>query len=268
MIEETDRAQLQYITVKIETPENSGTAFYYVHKESDAEEYLFLVTNKHLVNVEDDLKLNIKIQESNGKISFHPFIIKKPNEAFFFHVDSNIDLAIVPVNNIMNLLINELGKMPFLKWLSVDEIPSNEEVLGYSPVEDVVMVGYPVGMSDEVNMLPIIRKGVTASHYKFDFNGKKEGIVDIACFPGSSGSPILIYNEAGYTHNGKFNLAPRIKFLGVLHVGPQCIISDENNFSQMLNLGHFVKATEVNDLVKQYCKYIKNMAKIIGSISK
>jgi len=39
---------------------------------------------------------------------------------------------------------------------------------------------------------PVFRSGVLASHYKFDWNGRPEFVIDAACVPGSSGSPVLL----------------------------------------------------------------------------
>lgn len=52
------------------------------------------------------------------------------------------------------------------------------------------MVGYPDGIWDEFNNQPIVRRGITATHPKNDFNGKGEFLIDAVCFPGSSGSPV------------------------------------------------------------------------------
>lgn len=40
-------------------------------------------------------------------------------------------------------------------------------------MEDVIMVGYPVGLWDSVNNRPIFRRGITATDPKVDFEGKK-----------------------------------------------------------------------------------------------
>lgn len=65
-------------------------------------------------------------------------------------------------------------------------------------LEELVMVGYPIGLSDTRNNYPIFRKGYTSAHPAVDFNDDGIGLVDMACFPGSSGSPIFILNEGGY----------------------------------------------------------------------
>ena len=65
-------------------------------------------------------------------------------------------------------------------------------------IEDIIFIGYPNGIWDSVNNMPILRKGSTATHPCLNYNGKKEFMIDAACFPGSSGSPVLIFNENGY----------------------------------------------------------------------
>jgi len=85
------------------------------------------------------------------------------------------------------------------------------------------MVGYPNGIWDNINNKPILRKGITATHPNFDYCGKKEIMIDAACFPGSSGSPVFIFNEGGYRDKSgnMFMGASRIILLGVLYAGPQ-----------------------------------------------
>ena len=39
-----------------------------------------------------------------------------------------------------------------------------------SALEELVMVGYPIGLWDKNNNFPIFRKGYTASHPAIDFN--------------------------------------------------------------------------------------------------
>ncbi len=129
-----------------------------------------------------------------------------------------------------------------------------------SAIEDVIMVGYPTGLWDQNNNFPLFRKGITSSHPAIDFNNKSIGVVDMACFPGSSGSPIFILNENGYTDkNGNTYLGvKRLIFLGILSSGPTINTKGElivENIptqqkisaftSIMINLGYYIKATEI-----------------------
>ena len=84
----------------------------------------------------------------------------------------------------------------------------------------------------------------------------------MACFPGSSGSPIYILNENGYSDKqGNTYLGDkRVIFLGVLFAGPTTNINGEivvmdiptkqQAFSRtktMINLGYYIKAHELNE---------------------
>lgn len=133
---------------------------------------------------------------------------------------------------------------------------------------------YPIGLSDVRNNYPIFRRGYTAAHPAVDFNKDGIGLVDMACFPGSSGSPIYILNEMGYRDKrGNFYLGrPRIILLGVLFAGPQynargdivvetiptAIQKVETNTKIMTNLGYYIKATEINEFQKTIENIIAN----------
>ena len=136
-----------------------------------------------------------------------------------------------------------------------------------SALEELVMVGYPIGMWDKRNNLPIFRKGYTSAHPAIDFNEKGIGLVDMACFPGSSGSPIFILNEGGYKDKkGNLNWGMgRIIFLGVLFAGPQydaqgdIVVKNiptvqqkiETHTAIMTNLGFYIKSEELIEF-KEY----------------
>lgn len=91
------------------------------------------------------------------------------------------------------------------------------------------MIGYPNGIWDFKNNMPIVRRGITATNPKLDYNGLPIFIIDCACFPGSSGSPVLIFNQGSYTDaRGNINLGTgRVILLGVLFAGPQHIAEGE-----------------------------------------
>lgn len=100
-------------------------------------------------------------------------------------------------------------------------IPSTEDLADLGAIEDVIMVGYPIGLWDSINNQPIIRRGSTATHPAMDYEGRREFLIDAACFPGSSGSPVFLYNMGVYTtRDGGTVVGSRVKLLGVLYAGP------------------------------------------------
>lgn len=84
------------------------------------------------------------------------------------------------------------------------------------------MIGYPNGIWDAVNNAPILRRGVTATYPRLDYNGKSEFMIDAACFPGYSGSPVFLFKIGAYQiKSGATAIGTRLKLLGILYAGPQ-----------------------------------------------
>jgi hypothetical protein len=118
-------------------------------------------------------------------------------------------------------LAEEQGKNFFFITLDKSLLPKNEDYDSMYGMDDITMIGYPNGIWDEANNFPVFRKGVTATNPKYDWNNKKEFLIDCACFPGSSGSTVLLVNMGGYFTRSGLNLATRVKLLGILYAGPQ-----------------------------------------------
>src|SRR5690606_27633581 len=78
---------------------------------------------------------------------------------------------------------------------SEDIVGSSSDSIGFNLSSPVTMVGYPTGLWDDVNNYPLLRKGSVATHPHIDFKGKKEFLIDIPLYPGSSGSPVLYSRE-------------------------------------------------------------------------
>ena len=123
------------------------------------------------------------------------------------------------------------------------------------------MIGYPNAMWDKENNKPIMRKGITATKYMFDYNGKKEFLIDIASFEGSSGSPIIAYEEVRLKGpKEKEILIPELYLLGVLYAGAmykttgEIFVTDiptsQREISETyipMNLGIGIKSEKVSD---------------------
>ena len=178
---------------------------------------------------------------------------------WIFH--SKKDLCFCFVNPVFEFVKKQTGKDVF--YIAIDEtiLPSQKMLEELSALEELVMVGYPIGLWDKNNNFPIFRKGYTASHPAIDFNESGIGLVDMACFPGSSGSPIYILNEGGYKDKvGNLNWGQsRIIFIGTLFSGPiydatgKLVVTDiptsnqvvESHTGIMVNLGYYIKSSEI-----------------------
>lgn len=224
--------KLLYSTVRIETTDKDGrigwgTGFFMNIKHSaDGRTHVpILVTNKHVIAGAKSGKFFLTQQDAHGipldKLHFEVNFEADFESQWKFHPDSDVDLCALPVAWIIRNA-EALNKKLFYIPLDISLIPTSKQVEEMFALEEIVMIGYPNAIWDIVNNKPILRRGTTATHPKFDYQGKKEIMIDAACFPGSSGSPVLIFNEGAYKDkNGNLYSGNRIYLLGVLYSGPQ-----------------------------------------------
>jgi hypothetical protein len=112
--------------------------------------------------------------------------------SWIMHPDKAVDLCCTLFEPIRQFA-KEQGINLFFTTCTDELVYTEEELLDMQTVNDVLMIGYPDGLYDEKHSLPVIRKGITATHPAIDFDGKSLGIIDIGCYYGSSGSPLFIY---------------------------------------------------------------------------
>src|SRR5690606_22543078 len=103
-----------------------------------------------------------------------------------FHDSVEVDLCALPIASILTQLEKNNQKIFYIPLVK-ELIPTKEIIEDTTAIEEILMVGYPNGIWDTHNNKPIFRRGITATHPKFDYCGKKEIMIDAACFPGSSG---------------------------------------------------------------------------------
>jgi hypothetical protein len=193
-----------------------------------------------------------------------PVVLGKLQGFIRNHPSPEVDLCALPLGSIINHCKTS-GIRIFYRSIPEELMPTSEQLNELTALEDILMIGYPNGIWDTVNNMPILRKGVTATHPCLDYNGKKEIMIDAACFPGSSGSPVLIYNPSGYlTKSGKSMLgSQRTILIGILYGGPQHTATGQIVIAPSLqqpisvskipnNLGAVIKAERILELRSQF----------------
>lgn len=264
--------QLCFSTTRIETKDAdgnsySGTGFYFSYKLDDRRIMPFIVTNKHVVRGMTTGMFQLTKADTNGNpIHKEHFQIQidQFEQGWLFHPDNNVDLCVFPLAQI-TILAQLQGISLFYRTLDESLIPNLETIKTLDAVEDIIMIGYPNGLWDSVNNMPLIRKGITSTDIKLDYEGRKEFLIDAACFPGSSGSPVLICDVGGYRDKqGNLNWGcSRVLLLGVLYAGPQLTVTGDikvvtiPNVQQKAlavshipnNLGYIIKSERIMDFV-------------------
>lgn len=218
--------QLLFSTVRIEATtsdgkESIGTAFFFDFFLPGKQEVVtMLVTNKHVV--ENTITGKFLFHEATDASGDTPSGITAAvtiedgfADAWIPHPATDVDLCFMPVFGISKAMADN-GRQLFYRSLRADDVPSASALEELRGIEDVTMIGYPCGLWDDVHNMPIARRGITASHPALRFRGQPIGVADIAAFPGSSGSPVVILNEGAYTSQTGLVLGHRILLLGVM----------------------------------------------------
>jgi len=228
--------QLAFNTVRIacinkQRQPSIGTGFFFTFRVTDSKHIPVIVTNRHVI--EGSIEGRFRLPEANmdGSPKIGAFInIIRPDFEFNWipHPDPEVDLCVMPIASLLRIT-EEQGNAFFYKTLEREFVASHETMCKLSVTDEIVMIGYPIGICDSLNNMPIFRKGIIATSPELDYEGRKEFMIDAACFPGSSGSPVLLLNRGDFTtKDGKTVWGQvLIKLLGILYAGPQLTVQGE-----------------------------------------
>jgi hypothetical protein len=268
--------QLFFTTVRIDTVtanggQGSGTGFFFVHKLASVD-YLFVVTNKHVVNDMREGRFSFLKQKDGLPTLGDGFTLnigpQDWSNMWFGHPDQNVDIAICPLVPLLNFVKQEHGTDLFFRAVETSMIPTEEQARELDAVEPVTFVGYPNGVWDSKNLLPVARRGTTASPIEVDFEGSPRFLVDASVFGGSSGSPVFILNQGSFaTKDGGFVVGSRFHFVGVIaavffrthlnQIIPVPIPTQVQPMAQqqeMIDLGIVFKARTVVETIEAFLK--------------
>ncbi|WP_367349677.1 trypsin-like peptidase domain-containing protein [Sphingobium yanoikuyae] len=236
----------------------TGTGFFFKFNLLSGEVCYYLFTNKHVISGADSIQININMSDDDMQFLEGGHLLTIPLDgSVLYHPDQDVDLCAIPRGNIFDQVVD--GKRFFFRCLSEDNVPSDNDLHNLDTVEGVWMVGCPNGIYDSLNNVPIVRSGITATSPRLLYRGKQEFMVDMACFPGSSGSPIFLapsyirYNRQ--TENFDFGVSANVFLLGILYAGPlvtnngEVILSSNPRVevSSMMHLGYAIRSSRILD---------------------
>ena len=258
--------QLAFTTVRIQCETSSGsistgTGWFFSFKFGDGKQVPIIITNHHVI--EGSSKGIFQLTRANpdgtpqiGK--FENIVIDNFEKNWFHHPKKEVDLCFMPIAPLFHEA-NKQGISFFYRHIDENLLPSEQLLSDLTALEEILMIGYPVGLWDSVNNMPIFRKGITATHPNLNYEGREEFLIDAACYPGSSGLPVFLYNMGNYaSRDGGTVIGTRIALLGILYAGPQFSVEGEIKVlpipTQMkpvpisripINLGIVIKAKQI-----------------------
>ena len=232
---------LAYVTLRLEcTGANqsvsTGTGFVFNFGGKTGR---VIVTNKHVLHNMDFLTFSFtKSSTKNEPVpgEFTKVAVPGLRSKWIGHPDVSVDLAVILMDKIEMYSIGpeiSQNRSPQLFVSSLDKslIRPRSQLSSLKLIEEIIMVGYPIGLWDQKNNFPLVRRGITATHPGVDFDGAHEFLIDCAVYPGSSGSPVFRYTpEFPMKSGGGISIQggeARVELLGILFAGYEQKINGE-----------------------------------------
>jgi len=189
----------------------SATGFFFRH-----ENHKYLVTNRHVVVDESENYfphfLEIKTHNSKSDFSSNSIISVqlycKDKPAWYSHpnyADNQVDVVLIPLDT--TTMDNDnlcFFNQSIINFITTSNFPIGIKISSFA---NIIIAGYPLGFHDEINNLPVYRKGMIASSYPVHFNQLPYFLIDAYLHKGTSGSPVfnspdnILKNEKGSFHS-------------------------------------------------------------------
>jgi hypothetical protein len=240
-----------------------GSGFIFGFPAGPGRERLVIVTNRHVVKNFDECRFRFTGMNPDGTANYrlhHEYQLTNLARSVIEHPDPAVDLAVIPIGSIISGF-RSIGRDPFYASLDPSIIPSDDEIKALVPLQPIVTVGYPAGLIDDVNNLPIFHRGAAATAPYIDFRGKTEFLIDIAAWPGSSGSPVFLYDGGMIFDPRKKVVQPgeRLALLGVIYADFEMNTSGNIEMNDLptatsgprnpVNIGVCVKSRRILDFI-------------------
>lgn len=260
--------KLMYSTVRLSIGASTATGFYY--ELNTPNKTVIVISNRHFAEQVDglsklDFAKNKIIQRTQFHIHLNDGSSKVITDDIEWFLHPSEDLAFFVLSDVLNKHPIPISQSYFVLRVTPNMIPTQSQLDNLTALENVVMVGYPNGLYDTTNNFPLFRTGKTATHPAIDYDGKKKALLDIACLPGSSGSPVFILDEGWIRHkDGGMSAGSRILFLGIENSMPtrysksvyvktplpngkvQYTLTDDYLVESDMKLGYYIKSSQLS----------------------
>lgn len=227
MVQMSNVELFAYSSLKIEATNDdgswrsTGTGFIFSIPANSDSHHPLLITSKHVIENATSVTFSFHLKQPDSDL---PLIgvyttakITNIRDMIVQHPDQSIDLAAIQLGYIMRAL-EDNGVRLFYAKLDEHLLPSECEWNELSPIENIYVVGYPDAIWDSVNNMPIIRRGITATHPNIPYDGRDEFLIDCAIYQGSSGSPVILHDSGVIVDKyGKVSFGTRTRLLGIVY---------------------------------------------------
>lgn len=190
----------------------------------------WLITNRHVLlpqspageSIPTSLTFHLR-KVMGGSIVWEPITLDQSSIIARARLHANPEIDVCAIH-VLDLITEKLKSgEEYLNWYGV----SNDNLAGQNKINphvtsDAVVVGYPRGTYDQVNVFPIVKSGIIASRWGANFEGKPYFLIDAKLFPGSSGSIVISKPTDVVVENGQVfhSKEKQFAFLGIFSGEP------------------------------------------------
>jgi V8-like Glu-specific endopeptidase len=202
-----------HATVRIENEwGRGGTGFLIIRKMNDKQGKVFLITNKHVLHLDPQmrrdasfLKMFVNVREKDGAVHgtvFQFSLSEEGHRLWREHPTPDVDVLAIDVTALINSHPGLENKGADYSFFALPEVLKREEI---TEGEEVLVIGYPLGLYHSRTHSPLVRQGIIATKIGERINirirqpsGESRRVeipgflIDAAIVPGSSGSPVVL----------------------------------------------------------------------------
>ena len=264
-----------HATVRIENEwGRGGTGFLLIRKMNDRQGKVFLVTNKHVLHLDPQLrrdaaslKIFVNVREPDGSVrgtALQFFLGEEGHRLWREHPHPDVDVLAVDVTSLINSHPNLENKGADYSFFALPEVLKQEEI---TEGEEVLIIGYPLGLYHSRTHSPLVRQGIIATKIGERINirvrqpsGESRRaeipgfLIDASIIPGSSGSPVVLKPIVGRKIRDRIAIeSTKPYLLGIVSATETAAIRVESTlFPTLAGLGIVFDAETIRETIEQF----------------
>ncbi len=264
-----------HATVRVENEwGKGGTGFLVIRKIDPKQGKAFLVTNKHVIHFDPQIRekalfltLYLNVGEKDGTVrgkSFRVPLREDDQKLWREHPNPSVDVLAVDITSLINSQPNIENKGADYSLFATPAVLREEDI---TEGEEVLIIGYPLGLFSTRIYFPLVRQGIVASrigekirtrfHYPSGEIRSAEipgFLVDAAILPGSSGSPVVLKPIIGREVKGQIKMGMAKPYLlGIISATETASIRmEESGFTALAGLGIVFDAATIQETIERF----------------
>ncbi len=191
---------------------------------------LWLITNKHVLLSRDHEgsyqipdSFTFHYRKKNGStIEWFPVTLNKNEikKRSKIHMNDIVDIIAIEILDTQTELIKK-NQIIRNSVITEENLPGKSKI-NIEVSDETIILSYPKGFYDQLNLFPIVKSGIIASKWGAHFNGHPYFLIDAKLFPGSSGSLVISHPTNQILYQGKIltSQEKQFVFLGVFSGEP------------------------------------------------